>query len=266
MTAFRTYLISFMIMIMASLGLGVMPAVASENPEKNIFEPYVAVNDYWWKETIDGLQLMKETGTLYAAGFMYTHIFDNQMTLKPAIEVFGGDVDYDGATQAGVPVKSTTKYFGFKLWGDVGYQFSVGRSSSVEPFAGLAVWTWSRTVQDATAADGTPAFGYTEDWTTFFARLGVRGEAALSGSVRWFAEGGMKLPIYNENYAHIDNGITLEPGRQVAFFAETGIAIHSFKASVTYDQQRYSQSNSSQGWIQPESKSDQYGLKIGWAF
>ncbi len=271
MTAFRIYLVS--LVIAGSFSLCAAPPAAAQPPAQNTFQPYVAVNDYSWTETdIDGSRLMKESGTLVSVGLTYTHLFASQVTLQPAIEFFGGDVDYDGANQVGVPVKSTTRYFGFKFKGDAGYRIPVGLSGSVEPFAGLAVWYWSRTVEDSIAADGTPAFGYTEDWTTFFGRLGLRGGANLSSSVRWFAEGGVKLPIYNENYAHIGDGITLEPGRKISYFAETGLAIRSFTVSVTYDGQRYSQSDpvaepfSGTFFVQPESKADQYGIKLGWTF
>ncbi len=264
MTGLRFHLVS--LMLIGTLTIGVMPAVA-EVQATNTFEPYVTVNDYSWTETdFDGSRLLKETGTLYGVGLVYTHIFESRLTLKPAVEIFGGDVDYDGATQAGVPVKSTSKYWGFKLRTDVGQQVPLGQSFVIEPFAGLALWVWSRTVEDSVTVQGTPAFGYTEDWTSLFARLGLRGTAALSSSASWFVEGGAKLPLYNENYAHIGSGITLNPGREVAFFAETGFKIHAFSLSVSYDGQRYSVSDVSDGFVQPESKADQYGVKAGWTF
>ena len=150
-----------------------------------------------------------------------------------------------------MPVKSATTYIGVKVKGDVGRKIPIGSSSSIEPFAGLALWAWSRTVDDSTAEDGTPAFGYTEDWTTLHARLGLRAGAGLSPTAKWFAEGGIKLPLYNENYAHIGSGITLHPGRETSFFAETGVVVRAFKVSLTYDGLRFSLSSPSDGFVQP---------------
>ena len=91
-----------------------------------------------------------------------------------------------------------------------------------------------------------------------------------------FAEAGVKLPVYNENTAYVSSinygpDITLHPGKQASYFAEIGIKLSRFQASVFYDGLKFSRSSAvSNGVIvgayQPKSTADIYGVKIGASF
>ncbi|HEX9020890.1 MAG TPA: hypothetical protein VF903_06475 [Nitrospirota bacterium] len=233
-------------------------------------EVYVAAENFEWREFDDaGNRLLRESGPRYGVGFTYYHEFLNQATVKPRVELFGGTVDYDGATQAGVPVKTRTDYFGVKIEGDAGYTFRPSQGVSIEPFGGLGLRGWSRNIKNGTASNGTTAYGYREDWSTFYLRLGVRGSAAMSAGGKLFAETGVKFPLYNENYVS-QLGITLNPGNEPSLFAEAGIEIHFFKISGYYDSMRFSKSDvvysGASGYFQPKSHADMVGVRIGYSF
>jgi hypothetical protein len=241
---------------------------------------YMAVDSYVWKEfEDDGSLLLKESGELFGIGFTYQHEFSNHMTLRPTAEIFGGSVDYDGQTQAGIAATSTVDYFGLKLEGDVGVKFRMAERFFLEPFGGLGLRLWTRDINDGKTASGATTYGYREGWVTWHARLGLRGGVDISPKSRLFAEAGMKLPIYNENTAYLaEKGIgpdvTMHPGKESSFFAETGLQASWFRGSLFYEGMRFSKSSevtTTDGsfiyttW-QPRSEADIYGLKLGVVF
>jgi hypothetical protein len=241
------------------------------------FYLYGVVESFTWKEFDDsGARLVKESGPLFGIGIAYSHEFDDKLIFAPRGEIFFGSVDYDGQTQTGEPVTSTVGYFGFKLEGDLGRKFKVTQSFSLEPFGGLGLRWWLRDIHDGTTATGGTAYGYTEGWTTFYGRLGIRGDVDLSSRTQMFAEAGLKLPLYNENTAYLSDAglgsdVTLYPGKSLSSFAEVGMQINRFKASLFYDGMRFSKSavvdiGGGIGVFQPKSSADIYGVKIGATF
>lgn len=243
-------------------------------------EVYGLMESFTWREFDGGVQILKESGPRFGVGFAYAHEFPNHMTVKPRIELNGGSVDYDGQTQAGVPASTTTNYFGFKFELDLGGKVRMWPGAVFEPFGGFGFRSWFRDIEDTVAADGTPATGYTEDWTTFYGRLGFRGEQELGQMNKLFLEAGVKLPIHTENYIDDENvsyeDITLEPGNKPSFFAEAGVKLQNFKISAFYDSMRFKTSPTVvvydpfvSGYVayqQPRSDADMYGLRIGGSF
>lgn len=198
---------------------------------------YLAVDSYTWKEFDDnGDRLLKESGTLMGLGFDYYTERENHVTLRPLAEIFGGEVDYDGHTQTGIPATTKVSYFGLKLQGDVGRSFRPAPSFTIEPFGGLGLRAWVRDLHDGTTSTGLTTSGYTEDWFTLHARIGVRGGIDVSSGTTLFVEAGVKAPLYNENTAYLNSGgvgsVTMNPGKQVSLFAETGVKLDRFKASL----------------------------------
>jgi len=237
---------------------------------------YGKVESFTFKEYKGGALLLEESGKIYGIGATSKFNPFRQLTLKVRGELFGGQVDYDGQTWGGVPVKSNTNYLGFKIEGDAGWKFMVAEKTSVEPFVGLGYRWWLRDIESRPPI----AIGYTENWRSLYARLGVRGDHNLSKHAKLFAEGGVRLPIRNKNTADLTvvglNEVTVEPGKKASVFAEAGLQFKFLKASVFYEGMRFSESPLALAgvdpvlgpvWVfQPESKADMFGVNIGFAF
>jgi hypothetical protein len=261
--------------LLCSGSLFTSPAAAGD------YNVYLTADHFAWKEFgDDGSRQLKESGTLYGVGFIYTDEFRNHLTVRPAVELFGGTVDYDGQTQSGIPLTTKVDYFGIKLGGDLGRRFRPGQSVFIEPFAGLGVRAWVRDINDGTAANGSPTSDFRESWITVYAPVGLRGGVDISSGTQLFAEAGIKLPLYNENtayqsYAGLGSDITVHPGKRSSLFAEAGLKIKRFKGSVFYDSMRFTKSNTvitTYGYFlyytnwQPKSALDLYGVKLGVEF
>ncbi len=264
------WMMAFVFVVLCSGSMAGREASAGE------VDIYAALDSFVWKEFGDGgSRLLKESGTLTGVGFAYRKEFSNHMTLNPRVELFGGNVDYDGTTQSGASVATTVDYFGAKLEGELGRKFRMAEPFFLEPFGGLGFRAWLRDLKDATTSTGTIAHGYTEEWITLHVRLGLRGGVDISQKTRLFIEGGVKLPVYNENTAYLSSeglgpDVTVHPGKQSSLFAEAGTRISHFIGSVFYDGMRFSRSDNvavSGGFAyQPRSTADIYGLKLGLAF
>lgn len=239
-------------------------------------EVYGMVESFTWKEFGQGgEQLLKESGPRFGAGFVYTHAFEGGVTIKPRVELFGGTVDYDGATQTGVPVMSDVEYFGVKLQGDVGVR--IGEGLIFEPFGGVGLRGWDRTIEDSVTVSGTQAIGYTEEWLIAYGRLGIRFMTEPSQEMRTFFEAGVLVPFYSENTALLSEkflaaDVTFKPKMKTSLFAEAGFKAGTFKMSAFYEALRFDPSDpviepfSGLLFYQPKSESDVFGVRIGAAF
>ncbi|MBI5739455.1 MAG: hypothetical protein HZA16_01940 [Nitrospirae bacterium] len=256
---------AFLLMAAASMVLpGAADAVLVEG------DIYLTAQSFQWKELNSaGAQLLKESGPLYGAGGSAKwHL--KSVTLKAGGELFGGVIDYDGQTietrnSPSVPVQTDANYWGYRIEATAGYKFMVAEKASLEPFIGPALKYWERDLKSTDAARG-----YVEKWTNIYARLGMLGVIRMSNGVNIFAEGGVKVPIYNENRVDLFD-ITIEPGKEEAYFAELGFKWRLLKTSLFYEGLRFSRSdselaNDGQRYLQPESKGDIIGVKAGVSF
>ena len=231
------------------------------------WDVYTKAKTFTWKEYVGGVQKLEESGIIYGVGTAGTiYLFEN-LALSTKGEVFGGQVDYDGQTWAGVPVKTETGYLGFKLEGDTGWHFMLGENMFVGPFAGLGYKWWQRTIES------TPtALGYPERWQSFYGRLGVDGIYGIAKNIMLSVEGGVKLPIYNQNKANLPGfgNVTVKPGKEASVFAEVALQYDRFKAGVFYEGMRFSKSPyvtvGALAVYQPESRADMYGFRAGVVF
>lgn len=249
--------------------------------ERNV---HLGVESFTWREFSEGTRAVKESGPRFGAGVTWRHRYGNQATAQYAAEVFGGMVDYDGEAcdlfGNCVPAASDVDYVGLRLKGEFGRNAALKSHASLEPFGGLGLDIWRRDVNGGSAEDGTPTAGYIEDWISLHARVGLRARIVVTESSAVFAEGGIKLPLYNSNTAYLSdigygNDITVDPGRENSFFAEAGLTVNRITLSAFYDSMRFSESGTEftvspaggiAGFRQPRSESDVYGIRIGWKF
>lgn len=236
------------------------------------YDLYFIAESFTWKEFLDGSRLLKESGPLYGLAFTAKGGGDisKPLTFRFKGEGFLGTVDYDGQTQAGTPVTTDTDYIGFKTELDGGWKFFVGENgSSFEPFIGLGGRWWKRDIQSTSSA-----IGVEENWSSYYGRLGIRGENVNSKNLNLFLELAAILPFKNENEVDLSTfglgQVTVEPGNETSFCAEVGIKFRKLRVSVFYESLRFSESDPEHEGpfliIQPESKADIYGANMGVAF
>lgn len=249
-----------MLSIIVNINLFSTPAAAVES------DVYFSAESFTWKEfSNNGAQILKESGPIFALGASMISSNMKGLIFEGKAEVFGGVVDYDGQTLAGSSCDTNVDYYGSKLEGGLGWKFMVGQKVSVGPIGGLGVRIWSRNINST-----SNAFGYDELWSSFYGILGLRGDILVSGTMKVFAEGGAKLPIYNQNRINFLD-VTLEPGNEVSPYGELGLKWKRLKVSVFYEGMRFSKSDPQLGgaWFilyQPESKADIYGVSVGLVF
>lgn len=233
----------------------------------------VQFQQFHWEESLDGEgKVLDEDGPLFGFDLGFTTPMNAAWALDGRVGLFAGEVDYDGQTQAGDPAETTTEYFGMS--GEASARFT-GKDHAgvdVDPFAGLGLRSWVRGI-GTSEGDGR---GYDEYWTMFYARTGLRAEGPLQGAFRWFGIAALRFPIYSENTVEIDfedipdEEVALEPGRQLTFDAEIGITNDRWTASLSYEQQKFDESDTEEAGplllFQPESEGYIASLNIGLIF
>lgn len=235
----------------------------------NEFDVYAKAESFTWKEYDNGTQILKESGPIYGIGATGKFYIRDKLTIKPKVELFGGTIDYDGQAcniMSGIcfPSKTDTDYVGIKTEVDLGLKFMPFGSLSIGPFAGLGYRYWERDIKSTANATGI-----IEKWSSYYTRVGALLDLNISKVWKMFAEGGVKLPVYNEN--RVDNyDVTVKPGEKPSFFAEIGTKISILKTSIFYEGMRFSKSpdvyKGTFRYWQPESKADMYGINIGISF
>jgi hypothetical protein len=240
----------------------------------NEIDIYFKIESFTWSEYFDsGSQILEESGPIYGLGISYKTDIARSLMIMTKSEIFGGSVDYDGQTQAGISANTDTDYMGFKVEADIGIKAIETEKFSLEPFTGLGFRWWVRDIQST-----INAIGYEERWRSFYVRLGIRSENNISDQFKIFAQLGVKRPIYNQNEIGLSkfglSDVTVEPGNEASFFAEAGLKEKKIMVSFFYEGMRFSKSDvrytydafGIYGVFQPESEADIFGVNIGITF
>ncbi|MBU5635604.1 hypothetical protein KOM00_02545 [Geomonas sp. Red69] len=246
-----------------------LPAAAGTMEE---LTPYFSTQYFTWQERINGRRLLKEEGALFSVGARVGAVIDSSFTLRGKGELFGSEVGYRGETQApdSTPVHTRVTYLGTNAEVDLGYRLHPA-NIVLEPFGGIGYRYWLRDLQDSTTSDGTRVTGYTEAWNLGYCRLGAR-SVASAGGVKFTAGGGAKYPFYVGNTVDFEGSgdTTFHPKGRWSGFAEAGVSYRSLTVALLYEGFRFRRSDPKmvQGtaYFQPDSSSDIFGVRVGWAF
>jgi len=124
------------------------------NQRDQLFHAFGLVENFTWKEFDDsGSELLKENGLLFGVGIKgELQTSDGQAQIDLLATVYGGNIDYNGQTMAGVPVKATTGYFGMKAEGMFSYRADIRPDNegelTLKPGIGLGLRTWKRSLDN----------------------------------------------------------------------------------------------------------------------
>lgn len=222
---------------------------------------------FYWQEDLHGAKVLDEKGFRIGLEFSYKEPVKKGWLGAFRAKIYGGEVDYNGFEQnlqtgALQPLKSTTTYVGGLIDGRFGYRWNLGEAQNLDFLAGPGVEFWWRGLQAAS--------GYDEYWIPLYVRAGF--DLSPSQDAGWLAALGAKVPVYTTQFADLDKfglgWITLHPKPMVSGYAELG---YQFTRGLTlaafFDSYWFKQSAPGDfGVFQPESKTYQVGLKVGWTF
>ncbi|MCO5045865.1 MAG: hypothetical protein M9935_11445 [Kiritimatiellae bacterium] len=231
-----------------------------------------------WKETMDGQRLLKESGPIFGVGGDIAAPLSDPFWIEARGEFFLGDVDYDGHIQHEdgrlTPHKSTTSYTGFKLEGDLAIHVPINRQLYARPFFGLGFRGWNRTLGGKLSSNAIEEGGYEERWLLAYAIIGISGGIALNEKTTLFIRTETRLPLNNSETVDLSNAggpddVEIEPGKEASLYAEAGIIASRLTASLFVETLHFSESDPDENYrafLQPESDSTMFGLKVGLAF
>lgn len=275
---------NYLLIVPVTCLIGVPLAHAANSASPSPLALSVGVESFVWKEHSGGQRLLRESGPRLTVGLSLNHLLHGNPAMPYAVEVRGyaGVIDYDGQTQAGVPVQTDVNYLGVRaevigahpLWGN----------ARANVLFGLGADTWVRDIQDGVTANGTRASGYQEDYFILYGKLGP-GFRFQNGTSRSFLQFGIKYPFYTYETAHLstvgfDDDANLRPGKKASGFAKWQMmggkeeGKTRLGASIYYESYRFSASPSktvSAGSTlfsvrQPESRMDVFGASLEYYF
>lgn len=251
-------------------------AHATEKPQANI---QLSVQNFTWREyNSAGAQLLEENGPRFFIGAA----FDNFRRQGPGLlysvsgKIYLGNVDYDGQTQSGIPATTDVNYFGVNIEALAGHRF--GQRIGVDLFGGLGLDDWARSINDGTTPSGMPVYGYDEYYIIVYGKAGV-GFFQLLNGWRYAIQGGVKMPLFTNEYVNLGDGVTLEPGLRASAFANVQFDFGSgrknrYGVALYYDSYRFSESDpellidggSAFLVVQPRSHMDVFGVRVHYYF
>ncbi len=242
---------------------------------------YAGVEQYDWQEfSGSGTTLDRESGPLLTVGGGVSNLRQatHGLVYRAGIRLYGGTIDYDGQTLGGTPLTTHSDYTGATVAGLAGLRF--GRQQrGIDLFAGGGLDSWLRSLRDARTVNGTPAYGYSEQYDILYGELGA-GLFGNYGSWSWRIRAGGKYPLYTFEHVNLGDGFNLFPGRELSGFARASLEFGPpdrphLGLSASYDSFRFSASSpelltfsgTPDGYyIQPRSHQDIYGISATYYF
>lgn len=265
--------------IMAGLALaGLAQAAAAQETNRHwAVHLYGYAEHFRWQETMDGAELLEESGPLLGAGGLLALRAAPRLWIEAGGEVFAGQTEYDGTLQSrdgSVPYDSETAYSGVEARGVLVLHRKVGEGLRLQPYAGGGLRVWERVLDTQWDDRNIGTYGYTESWGVLYAALGVRSRLALGPRLELFGRAELDLPLYNRVTADLSNvggpdDVEMEPGRRPAYALEGGLSRGRWSGSVFYATLDFGESPRDEEYglaLQPESEARRLGLKVQAAF
>jgi hypothetical protein len=209
-----------------------------------------------------------ETGPLYGLGVAYTQDRDAGTLFAYRGKLWGGEVQYDGATLfGGTPVTSTTNYIGLNNELQVRWRKPGETGGSLDGVLGAGLDVWRRELSSVQK----------EDYAVGYLRLGV--ESGADDFSTWSLSVGFKYPVWTYENAHFDeigfdSNPILHPGREISPYGSLGYRFTpEWQIVAYYDGFRFSKSAPVQTnevamglgpttLVQPASTMSVFGIRV----
>lgn len=223
----------------------------------------------WREEDQRGRRLLEETGPRVGIRWQSERT-DAPIPWAVRAGVYLGTVDYDGKTQLGLPIDSTSDYHGLRAESDATV-LSFGETVRGQLFGGLGAHTWVRSLDNTRGFTDT---GYNEWWSSIYAQAGLRLDGPAFGGA-WSFRGGLRLPLWNRVEYDLllpdgSSDASVEPEIAPGWFAEADFARGGYTAGLFAEFAQYDRSDAvTRGQVdvfQPESRERIIGLRAGLEF
>jgi len=193
---------------------------------------------------------------------LYTKVF---------VEFSTWDVEYDGTTLGGTPIRfSDNPQDFFRLEWDIGYTFDAGKGFSLAPYVGYGYRYWERGKAKITSTYWT----YREVYTWHYIPVGIKADFQVDN--KWsiganvaarFMFGGEMTACFSEVSSNLSD-LTFDLGNEAGWFAEMPIcykfsADWSLVGTPWHEYSEIGESNVVGGFYEPASTTHQYGINVG---
>jgi hypothetical protein len=234
---------------------------AAERPPRTLtVSPFAEY--FQWKES--GLYV-KESGMIYGVGVSGGFELLERTSLNAGLDLFAGEVNYDGTRFDSRPFRSKTLYLGLKAETDVSANLLQPGSIRLEPFLGGGCRWWKRRLDNT----DEKLYGYDENWFSAYGYTGLRGAWQCTTNWSFSAEAAVILPVYNYETVYLkvsqdSSHLSLNPGRRVTPTVNVGAGWKDYRMVIYYERLEFGESDVDEsGLYQPESKADIVGVKLG---
>ncbi len=223
---------------------------------------YTRIDYFHWNERIDGADFVNEEGPLVTLG--YTRRNGPE---RFRVELFGGDVHYDGGAQyddgTTEPLTNTTGYLGTRAEYDL--LLEPDWRSRLSFLVGVGTRFWFRDLRDGVTQSGLAVSGYQETWWTIYPYLGLETRRSPQGDPEFFYAG--RLGATAVTYEHSTWGdAVLHPKPDLTGQLEGGFRSRHVHLSAFFEGMAWRQSAVARGALQPRSQMYTIGLKTGFSF
>jgi hypothetical protein len=213
-------------------------------------------------------------------GILGSYTYHKKTLLSTSIEYFQGDLEYDGYTQAGVPLEGNTEDWIFEWRALLGLDFLVGKYL-LTPFSGIGYRYWNNQGDGPGFYEREITYWYSPIGLVFFGAFSPRWTFGISGEYDFFWSG--------KSETHLDDVLYGRPRVHLNFDQQGGYGLRgslwikaylaryfalSIEPFVRYwdiDQSdpvpdTFFGIATGDAWIEPANQTTEYGLLLNLIF
>lgn len=233
--------------------------------------PYVEARRFGWEESVGDRRLLLEIGTRYAFGAVSRLWFIPREIFFAELEgaYITGRTDYDGARLdehgSYATYAATTAYSGVE--GDLllGSTLRPSMRFLITPVLGGGIEYWFRNL------DYHGPYGYTEKYLVPTLDGGIRLTYVLETDIQAFSSMLIRYPFpISETFTLAPEGqqpyqVVLHPKGNLQYRATLGMKLYGVFLAFSYESWKLDKSDVSHQYYQPDSKRQEYGVRIGYS-
>jgi hypothetical protein len=233
---------------------------------------------YWkldYKEDLPAPKKSTENGWLPGVYLGFSYNNKNDFYSKMFLEFSFGDIEFDGTTQAGTPIRfsNDNRQIFFRGEWNVGYNLAIKENVSIKPYTGYGYRYWERGQASVTAT----YISYKEKYYWHYIPVGIAAEFNCGKKVVIEPNVGLRLMFYGKMTAYFSelypasNDPEFKLGNKIGYYAELPVRYKfsqawSLVVKPWYEYSEIGQSDIVDGFYEPSSTTKLYGVNFGVVF